>query len=244
MNDWTQDYFDDRYRRLFLDTVDPSRTAYQVRQLLRLCPLLPGAAVLDVGCGVGRHSIELAKLGFHVIGIDKSTEYVDICRQRAGELGVTAEFYVMDSRTMSLNVCANLVISLWSSFGYYGEAGDLQVLQRIAEHVRPAGHVIIDVENRDYIVKHFVPEEWHVCDGEFVLEKRHFNPLEGTVSTKRIIAAGTERHEYRRVLRMYTATELASLLSSAGLRPERWYGDYDGSRLGFESRRMIVVAVR
>lgn len=244
MTDWTQDYFDDTYRRLFLDTVDPSRTAYQIHQLLRLCPLLPGASVLDVGCGIGRHSIELAKLGFRVTGVDKNAEYIAICRQHAGELGVTADFCATDSRTMSLSVRADLAVSLWSSFGYYGEAGDFQVLQRIAEHVRPGGRVIIDVENRDYIVKHFVPQEWHTCDDGFVLEKRHFDPVEGTVSTRRIVASGTERHEYRRVLRMYTATELAALLRSAGLRSERWYGDYDGSRLGYESRRMILVAVR
>src|SRR5450756_2054390 len=76
--DWTQEYFDDTYRRLFLDTVEPARTRYQVQQLLRLCAVLPGAAVLDVGCGVGRHSIELARLGFRVTGVDMNADVVCI----------------------------------------------------------------------------------------------------------------------------------------------------------------------
>jgi SAM-dependent methyltransferase len=170
--------------------------------------------------------------------------YISICRQRAAALGVTADFRVADSRTMSLDLQADLAVSLWSSFGYYGEIGDLQVLKRIAEHVRTGGHILIDVENRDYIVKHFVPQEWRVNGDDVILERRRFDAVEGTVSTKRIVVSGTERHEYGRVLRMYTARELNALLDSAGLCVEHWYGDYDGSRLGSESKRMIVIAVR
>src|SRR5664280_2923650 len=94
--DWTQEYFDDTYRRLFLDTVEPSRTRWQVQQLLRLCSVLPGASVLDVGCGVGRHSIELARLGFRVTGVDQNADYIDACRDHAGKLGLKAEFHAVD----------------------------------------------------------------------------------------------------------------------------------------------------
>ncbi|MGB9666562.1 MAG: methyltransferase domain-containing protein [Candidatus Cryosericum sp.] len=243
-NDWTQNYFDEVYRRLFLETVDPARTAYQVRGLLRMCPLLPGASVLDVGCGVGRHGLALAGLGFHVIGIDSNPDYILECRNRAAAQGVSADFFAMDSRTMSLDRRVDLAISLWSSFGYYGETGDVQVLERIADHLRSGGRLVIDVENRDYIVKHFVPQEWHEHGDEVVLESRRFDPINGTVSTRRVVVSGVERHEYRRVLRMYTGNELSVLLRRAGLRIERWYGDYDGSRLGSDSRRMIAVAVR
>ena len=242
--DWTQEYFDDTYRRLFLDTVDPARTRYQVQQVLRLCAILPGATVLDVGCGVGRHSIELAKLGFRVTGVDMNADYISVCRERTAQLGLKAEFHAVDSRVMKLDVRADLTISLWSSFGYYGEVGDLQILQRVAEHTRRGGHVVVDVENRDYIVKHFVPEEWHENEQGLVFEKRRFDATDGTVSTRRVVLSRGERCEYRRVLRMYTVAELAVLLEAAGLRPERWCGDYDGSRFGPESKRMIAIAER
>jgi SAM-dependent methyltransferase len=242
--DWTQEYFDDTYGRLFLETVDPARTRRQVQQLLELCAVLPGAAVLDVGCGLGRHSIELARLGFRVTGVDMNVDYVAVCRERTAELGLKAEFFAVDSRVMRLELRADLSISLWSSFGYYGEAGDQQILRTMSEHTKRGGHVIVDVENRDYIVKHFVPEEWHEHKQELVLEKRRFDAIDGTVSTRRVVLSEGKRREYHRVLRMYTVAELAALLEAAGLRPERWCGDYDGSRFGPESKRMIAIAER
>jgi hypothetical protein len=104
--------------------------------------------------------------------------------------------------------------------------------------------VVLDVENRDYIVKHFVPEEWHEHEQELVFEKRRFDATDGTVSTRRVVLSGGVRREYHRVLRMYTVTELTALLEAAGLQPQRWCGDYDGSRFGFESKRMIAIAER
>jgi SAM-dependent methyltransferase len=243
-SDWTQDYFDDTYRRLFLETVDLARTRQQVQQLLRLCPVLPGSSILDVGCGVGRHSIELAGLGFRVTGVDFNSQYVAMCQERTARLGLNVQFITADSRTMRLDVKADLTISLWSSFGYYSEPGDLQTLQRMAEHTRCGGHVVVDVENRDYIAKHFIAEEWHEDGQELVAERRRWDMLNGTVVTRRVVLGGSVRREYRRVLRMYTMSELKALLEHAGLRSECWYGDYDGSRFGPESKRMIVIAER
>lgn len=242
--EWTQDYFDDTYRRLFLETVDSARTRQQVQCLLVLCPLLPGSTILDVGCGVGRHSLVFAALGFRVTGVDFNSRYIAVCQGRAVALGVDAKFVTADSRTMRLSVSADLTVSLWSSFGYYGEEGDLQTLQSMAAHTRRGGRVVVDVENRDYITKHFVPEEWHEEGEEMIAERRRFDVANGTVVTRRVVLIGSMRHEYRRVLRMYTETELRVLLERAGLRPERWYGDYDGSRFGLDSRRMIVIAER
>ncbi len=244
MSDWTQAYFDDIYRRLFLETVDPARTKYQVKQLFTLCPVLPGSSILDVGCGLGRHSLEMARLGFRVTGIDMNAGYVEMCRASAAELGVNAEFVASDSRVMDLGFQADLVVSLWSSFGYYGDKEDAGILERFALHVKPRGHVIIDVENRDYIVRHFVPEEWHEAQGWTVLERRRFNAIRGTVTTRRTVIGHDFRKEYQRVLRMYTAAELCTKLSDAGLNTMNIFGDYNGSRFGLESRRMIIIAER
>ncbi len=244
MDNWTQDYFDDIYRCLFLETIDPARTQRQVQQLLALCPSLPGSVVLDIGCGLGRHSLVLAGMGFHVLGVDMNPDYIDTCREHAAEASVHARFVAADARTMDLGMQADLIISLWSSFGYYGEEGDAMVLERIAAHTKPHGHVLIDVENRDYIVRHFVPEEWHEVGERTVLERRRFDALRGTVLTRRLVLGADGRREYRRELRMYTASELRDQLSRVGLTVTGVFGDYDGSRFGVESKRMITVAER
>lgn len=243
-DDWTVSYFDDTYRRLFLDTVTEARTHAQVQGILHAVPLLPGSAVLDVACGLGRHSIEFARLGFQVTGIDMNPDYVAACRARCLALGVPAQFLVADARSMQLSLHVDLVLSLWSSFGYYGEAGDGAILNRMAAHMNKRGRLFLDVENADYVVRHFVAEEWHETGQELIVERRRLNVVEGTVSTRRIVVSSSARTEYHRVLRMYRPDELSRLLESAGLHVEEWYGDYDGSRLGPESKRMIAVAMK
>ncbi len=77
-----------------------------------------------------------------------------------------------------------------------------------------------------------------------MLEKRRMDTTCGTVCTRRIVSSGGERRAYHRVLRMYTVGELTALLETAELKPQRWYGDYDGSRFGPESKRMIAIVER
>ncbi len=243
--DWIHEYFDDTYRRLFLDTVDPARTVQQVRQILMLCPLLPKAVILDVGCGLGRHSLVLARLGFRVTGVDMNPDYVARCQEQARLEGLDARFVTADSRTMTLSLEADLTLSLWSSFGYFGEsAGDELVLKNMAKHTKTKGLVFVDVENRDYIIRHFVAEEWHEVGDELIAERRKLDIARGAVITRRIVEGPSGKHEYRRTLRMYTVSEMDTMITLSGLRSVQWYGDYDGSRLGPESKRMIVVAKR
>ncbi|MEN6550854.1 MAG: methyltransferase domain-containing protein [Candidatus Cryosericum sp.] len=243
-DDWTVSYFDDTYRRLFLDTVTEARTRAQVQAILRIVPLLPDSVVLDVGCGLGRHSIEFASLGFRVTGIDMNADYVAACRARCLALGVPADFFVADARSMQLSLRADLVLSLWSSFGYYGEDGDGAILCHMAAHMNTGARLFLDVENGDYVIRHFVAEEWHETGGEVIVERRRLNVVEGTVCTRRLVVSPSSRTEYHRTLRMYTPAELSRLLQLAGLHVEGWYGDYDESRLGSESKRMIAVAVK
>jgi SAM-dependent methyltransferase len=242
--DWTESYFDETYCELFLEPVDAERTRRQVMAVVRFCRLMPKARILDVGCGIGRHSLLLAQLGFDVTGVDSNEEYIARCTASAVEQGLSAHFVTADCRSMELGIQADAALSLWSSFGYYGDEGDREVLRRMGMHVRHGGLVLVDVENRDYIVRHFVAEEWYERNGWTVMEKRHFSPVEGTVSTRRVLLRDGLRREYRRVLRMYSASEMTTLVQSAGLHVSAYYGDFDGSRFGIDSRRMIVLAQR
>jgi len=73
-------------------------TVHETRDLVRELELGPSARVLDVGCGPGRHAIELARRGFEVVGVDLSPSLIEAARERAGAAGVEVSFEVMDAR--------------------------------------------------------------------------------------------------------------------------------------------------
>src|SRR5688572_20558593 len=89
---WYEDYFDDVFVDIYRDFLTPERTEREIEGLREMVPLEPGAAVLDLACGWGRHSIALARAGFRVTGLDLSETLLARARKRATAASVDVEF--------------------------------------------------------------------------------------------------------------------------------------------------------
>ena len=114
-------------------------TEQEVAFLLDLLALPQGARILDVGCGPGRHAVELAKAGLDVVGVDVSRRFLEIAAERCREAGVKASFFEVDARQMPFDDEFDAVISLCQGgFGLMGGDDDV-VLRRIAEALKPRG---------------------------------------------------------------------------------------------------------
>lgn len=145
--------------------------------------------ILDVGCGTGRIALELAELGYDVVGIDISATYIDMASKRAEEKGLDkkVEFRVCDARDIEL---CNLglkkfdaVIFVWSSvIGYYDIETDVRILTSIKNLVKDNGVLLmVDFVNKEYIAveKMFIGTKTIAYDyGDYlVLEHSIFNPI-------------------------------------------------------------------
>ena len=124
-------------------------TVSEVDTLVDVLDLVPGDRVLDVGCGPGRHSHELARRGYEVVGLDTSETFVALARRDAPR---GATFVHGDARTMSFDSEFDAAISLCQgAFGLAGGPGsdtavldpDSAVLDRIVAAVRPDGGVAL-----------------------------------------------------------------------------------------------------
>ena len=140
------------------------------------------ARVLDLCCGYGRHAVRLAKKGYHVTGVDLSPHFIKHGQELAETLQVQdhVDFHVGDARTI-LRVLDgrqgtyDAIINMWTSLGYYDTSTDQAILQQLHHLATARGILVLELMNRDFIVKHFQPFGIVDLDDMEIHEHRAFN---------------------------------------------------------------------
>ncbi len=241
--DWTKNYFDDFYLKYFLQTQPEDITNRQIDFIRKFFNC--GSYILDAGCGIGRHSIKLGGLGFKVLGIDSSPLFIKTANNSLKEQELQdVSFLIQDLRELSFENEFDGIINMWSSFGYFDDETNFDILKRFYRALKRNGKLIIDVENRDYILKYFVRETFRDKGEFFILERRKFNPLKSVVFTHRFIVGPNIRKDYYRYIRIYTVTELINLFKAAGFSSYEVFGSYNMDKFTENSKRIIIIGLK
>lgn len=241
---WYDGFFEAEWLDYVSAADDVERTRSEVDFALERLGLEPGARVLDLACGRGRHSVELARRGFRVTGVDLSPRSLELARAAAREAEVELELVHSDMREIGYASEFDAAINLFTAFGYLeDEADDLLVLERVARALVPGGSFLLDTLNPLWLARGFRPREWQRFeDGTVMLEERFYDPLRGrSDGIWTFVRPDGTRSELRHSLRLYTPAELAGMFRAAGLAVEGAWGGLDGSPLGFESEGHRVV---
>lgn len=242
MNEWCKDYFDEWYGELILDTIPPEMTLQQTNLLIQLLALSPGKKVIDLGCGKGRHAIQLSKAGIQVTALDFSSHYLEALQERVLSEHLSIDIVHQDMRTWEEKNTYDAAYLMFTSFGYFSDADNEKVIQHIASSLKPKGKFVIDIENRDYILKFFIHEKWREKENGILLERHKFFPLTSVLTTKRILLNrnGDQKESFRQY-RLYSAHEILTLADKAGMTLTDSMGDYTGIPYQLNSPRMIFA---
>ena len=196
-----------------------------------------GARILDLACGIGRISINLAKAGYQVVGVDISPLYLDFARKWAEVDGVTdrTRFYEIDMQSASRQLKRNgekkfdVIMNYGTAIGYRGEDEDAKMLTDILDFSSQHAVLVIETVNRDYLVKHFEQESVSTLEGIELRDFRRLNLersfMENTWRFYR--KSGRSRRLILRVPvshRVYSLHELKQLLIDAGWKYGGFYG--------------------
>jgi 2-polyprenyl-3-methyl-5-hydroxy-6-metoxy-1,4-benzoquinol methylase len=144
------------YARMLLNTAHKwmKATSLEVDRIIELLGIAPGARVLDAGCGVGRHAIELAKRGYQVVGVDFVPSLIQRAAQAAQEAGVAdrAKFFVGDCRNLDLREQFDGAICLYDVVGSFPHDPDNKaILQGVANHIKHGRRLLMSVLNRGLV---------------------------------------------------------------------------------------------
>ena len=215
----------------------------EVDQVLRMVGDRP-RAVLDLGCGPGRHAVPLARRGFAVTGVDGSAFLLGRARERAATAGVGVELVHEDMRRFVRPAAFDLALSLFTSFGYFDDRGeDLAVLQRVHESLRPGGALVMDLMGKEPLARWFQPtRSRRLPDGSLLVERA--TVLEGwsRVRTEWLLVRDGAARSFEFTINLYSGQELASLLAEAGFETVRLHGGLDGSPYAADAARLVTVA--
>ncbi len=237
------------YFRLFYGGAPPSRedTAQEVGFVIDAAGLAAGSRVLDLCCGWGRHSLELARRGFDVVGLDLSEHFLSLARAEAAAEGLRVEFLRGDMRHIPCQQEFDAVIMMGSPFGVLEtDEEDTRVFRAVAAALRPGGRFFLATANREGVIRNYRERDWMENeDGTIVLYQRRLDLLESR-NYVRMILIGPDGHgrEYGHRFRFYTLTEFFGMLASAGLTLAAHWGDFQGGEFTISRRRLLLLANR
>ena len=243
---WYVDFFRGDYLKVYGHTFTEERAEKEAAFVASALGLKPGARVLDLCCGQGRHSVQLAKRGLRVTGLDLNREYLELARRAAEAGNVALETVAADMREIPFEHHFDAIVNMYSSFGYLeSEAEDLKVLESAAKALRPEGQLLLDMLNREWAVANYIQNDWHSgADGTLYVERRDLDLATSRMHVHFIVVDpnGSRRESVGHIIRLYTLTEMTRLLERVGLGVMAVFGGFDGESYAINTRRMIIRA--
>jgi SAM-dependent methyltransferase len=215
----------------------------EVGHVVELLQIEPPARVLDLCCGPGRHSLELARRGFRVTGVDRTAAYLQRARQGARAERLKVEFVKADMRRFRRREGFDAAVNLFTAFGYFEDPeDDRAVLKNVHASLKEGARLVIEMMGKEILARVFRERDWHQSNGAYFLEERRVCKDWTWIENRWILLKGGRKKEFRVCHRLYSAAELGALLKDCGFSEVKAYGDLAGAPYDHQARRLVVVA--
>ncbi len=243
---WWEIFFDDDYLRT-VRSPTREQIARQCDMIERRLGLRPGATLLDVGCGLGLQVMELSARGYLGVGLDLSLPMLSRASEEAQMRALRVNFLHSDMREMSFDGAFDAVLCLGTTLGYFDDDTNRRIVERLHRALKPGGQLLLDLVNRDYVIRSQPNLIWFEGDGCVCMEESEFNFFTSRLHVKRTVILDSGRQtENEYSLRLYSLHELGQLLNGIGFRVKDVSGRdaLPGVFFGQESPSLLIVAER
>lgn len=219
----------------------------EIEKIEKLLEIEPPQKVLDLCCGIGRHSIPLAERGYEVTGVDITEQYIKKARSRAKN-NLNVEFIQDDMKKYREREKFDIAVNLCTSFGYFEDReDDKKVLKNLYKSLKPEGKLLIEMAGKETIASEFKEKEWWEgeIEGEKLikLEERELKKDWSWIEERWIVVREDgNKKEFELSHRLYSAFELKKLLEEVGFQETEAYGNFEGDPYDEKADRLVIKA--
>jgi len=246
MSDWTDnDEFWQRLAPALFSAERLEQAQHEVDDLLALTGIGPGSRVLDLACGPGRHAIEFARRGLVVTGVDRTSSYLQRAEENARAAKLEVEWVQEDMRTFRREGTYDLVVNLFTSFGYFSDEENATVAENALASLKPGAPFVLEMAGKEILASGFWPRRWHPVGDGFLLEHTRISDDWDRLENEWTLIDGDgSRHEHHFDHRLYSGVELKRVLLDASASEVRLFGSLEGDPYDLDAERLVAVAHR
>jgi SAM-dependent methyltransferase len=241
---WWEELFNDDYVRA-TEKITDQQNAEEVHFIEESLGVERGGTILDLGCGTGRHAIELARNGYEVVGFDLSLAMLARAGEEAQERRAKLNFVQGDMRDLAFEEQFDGVYCWNTSFGYFEEDKNAQIVDRVRHALKGGGLFLLDVVNRDFLIRQSPSLAWFEGDGCVCMDEMSLDFITSRMKIKRTMMVDDGRtREVEYSIRVYSLHELGRILHEHGFKVREVSGRIatPGVFFGSESPRAIILA--
>lgn len=226
-------------------------TKEQVDFIIKCLGLKGNERILDLACGYGRHSLEFARRGFKVIGVDITKIYIEDAIKEAQSAGLDAEFICSDIREVNFENEFDVVLNLGDgAIGYLeNDSENLKIFDIIARALKKGGKSFMDIQSGDYADAHFPQKLWDAGDKTLTLSNFEWN------KKTRIMLYSQLDYSYGEIMirpemlygnptRLYTNEEISQIMKDRGMELYAAYSDCNGTKASESGFQLMTCSVK
>ena len=242
---WWENFFHgvalDFWRAAISDELTRAETDYIVKQL----QLANSAMALDVPCGNGRLSIELAKRGFELSGVDLAAEFMDEAKSSSIQAGVNVDWNHRDMRDLPWSGEFDGAFCFGNSFGYLDDEANADFLKAISQTLKPGRRFILDAPAiAECILPNFQSSRSIELAGIKVDIEHRYDHEQGRMFNDFTFTRNGVVDKRPSSQRVYTYRELVELLRAAGLEPIAAHASLTEEPFKLGAQRLLLVSTK
>lgn len=230
------------YLHFYLPHLTKERTDAEVNAIVQLLELEEPLDILDLACGFGRHTNHMAAFGQRMTGVDIEPGFLELARQQAEETGVRVDFRSGDMRSLDFDCDFDVVLLLFTAFGYFEDDENLAVLRNICKALRPGGRFLMDIPNQGPFVARLAPVQIDEVGLDLMINRGSYDQDTRRWYNRRIVIRNGVRKDKPLFVRLYDEAEIRLLMAQAGLEVVNIYDGWKNEPFTQESRRMVILA--